>query len=54
MEEEMKLFKENDIFELIILFMGKNLVGGKWVYIIKENVEGFEIFKVRYVVKGYS
>ena len=54
MEEEMKSLKENDTFELTTLPMGKNPVGGKWVYTIKENAEGSETLKARYVAKGYS
>ena len=51
MEEEMKSLKENDTFELTTLLMGKNPVGmgGKWVYTIKEDAEGSETLKARYL-----
>ena len=54
MEEEMESLKENDTFELTTLPVGKSPVGGKWVYTIKENAEGSETLKARYVAKGYS
>lgn len=37
MEEEISSLKENDTFELTTLPQGRNAVGGKWVYAIKEN-----------------
>ena len=33
---------------------GKNTVGGKQVYAVKENIEKGKIFKAKYVAKGYS
>ena len=54
MEEELESLKENDTFEITMQPEGKNLVGGKWVYTVKENSEGSETFKARYVAKGYS
>ena len=33
---------------------GKNLVGGRWVFSIKEDANGLETLKARYVAKGYS
>ena len=29
-------------------------MGGKWVYTVKEDVNGSETLKARYVAKGYS
>ena len=54
MQEEMNYLKENDTFTLTTLPEGKNAVGGRWVYTIKENTEKTEIYKARYVAKGYS
>ena len=54
MKEELDSLEENDTFELTSLPKGKNTVGGKWVYAVKENVEKGKIFKARYVAKGYS
>ena len=54
MRDELEALKENDTFELTTLPKGKNLVGGKWVYTIKEDANGSETLKARYVAKGYS
>ena len=54
MKEELKSLKENDTFELTVLPEGKNLVGGKWVFAIKEDANCSETLKARYVAKGYS
>ena len=54
MKGEMEALKENDTFELTTLPEGKNLVGGIWVYTIKEDANGLETLKARYVAKGYS
>lgn len=54
MKEELEALKENDTSELTALPEGKNLVGGKWVYTVKEDGSGSETLKARYVAKGYS
>ena len=54
MKNELEALKVNDTFELTALPEGKNLVGGKWVYTVKEDVNGSETLKARYVAKGYS
>lgn len=54
MEDEINSLKENDTFELTTLPRGRNAVGGKWVYAMKENDEKGKIFKARYVAKGYN
>ena len=54
MEEEMNSLTENDTFTLSVLSEGKNAVGGRWVYTIKESSAGAKTFKARYVAKGYS
>ena len=54
MKNELAALKENDTFELTPLPIGKNLVGGKWVYAIKEDAQGSEKLKARYVAKGFS
>ena len=54
MKEESKSLKENDTFDLTVLSEGENLVGGKWGFAIKENANGSETLKARYVAKGYS
>lgn len=32
----------------------KNAVRGRWVFTVKDNVDGTETYKARYVAKGYS
>ncbi len=54
MDEEMQSLKENGTFTLTNLPVGKEVVGGKWVYAIKKNSEGTDKYKARYVAKGYS
>ena len=50
MERELISLKENDTFTLVTPPKDKNVVGGRWVYSIKEGGE----YKARYVAKGYS
>ena len=54
MKNELEALKVDDTFELTALPEGKNLVGGKWVYTVKEDVNGSETLKAGYVAKGYS
>ena len=54
MKNELEALKVNDTFVLTALPEGKNLVGGKWVYTVKEDVNRSETLKARYVAKGYS
>ena len=54
MEEEMNSLTKNNTFTLSDLPEGKNAVGGRWVYTIKESSTGAKTFKARYVANGYS
>ena len=54
MDEEMQSLRENKTFTLTNLPEGKDVVGGRWVYTIKNNVDGSDKYKARYVAKGYS
>ena len=54
MDEELQSLKENDTFTLTNLPEDKKAVGGRWVYAIKNNTDGSEKYKARYVAKGYS
>ena len=54
MREEMDSLIENETFILTTLPEGRNLVGGRWVYTIKEGSDGAKTYKARYVAKGYS
>ena len=54
MDEEMGSLEENNTFELVELPPGKNTVGGRWVYAIKPGPDDEDIYKARYVAKGFS
>lgn len=54
MKEEMNSLTENNTFTLCTFPEGKNSVGIRWVYAIKESSIGAKTFKARYVAKGYS
>jgi hypothetical protein len=54
MEDEINSLKENDTFTLTPLPESRKIVGGRWVYTIKESANGSETYKARYVAKGYS
>ena len=54
MRDEMDSLNENQTFTLTTLPEGRQLVGGRWVYTIKENSDGSKSYKARYVAKGYS
>ena len=54
MEDEINSLKENDTFTLTPLPEGRKIVGGRWIYTIKESANGSETYKARYVAKGYS
>ncbi len=54
MDNEMSSLKENDTFTLTPLPQGKQAVGGRWVYAVKESADGTLTHKARYVAKGYS
>ena len=54
MDNEMRALEQNRTFELVRLPVNKNVVGGKWVYNLKESAQGSKSYKARYVAKGYS
>ena len=54
MEEEINSLTENETFTLTPLPRGKQAVGGRWVYAVKESSDGSETCKARYVAKGYG
>lgn len=54
MKEEMNSLRENNTFTLTPLPQGKQAVGGRWVYAVKESPDGTETCKARYVAKGYG
>ena len=54
MDTEMNSLNENETFEVVELPEGKSIVGGRWVYDVKEAPDGSDLYKARYVAKGYS
>ena len=54
MSDEMNSLRENETFTLTTLPEGRKLVGGRWVFTVKENSDGSESYKARYVAKGFS
>jgi hypothetical protein len=52
---EYKSLLESQTWESVILPPGKNLVGSKWVFKVKENADGtIERYKARLVAQGFS
>ena len=54
MHEEYEALNENDTFNVTELPIGKTVIDGRWVYALKQDPDGNEKFKARYVAKGYS
>jgi Reverse transcriptase (RNA-dependent DNA polymerase) len=55
MFEEMRALVKNDTWDIVPRSSGKNVVGCKWVYLVKYNPEGkVDRFKARLVAKGYT
>ena len=52
-ERRISSLNENDAYTLTTLPEGRQAVGGKWVYTIKESANGSKSYKARYVAKGY-
>ena len=53
MVDEYDSLKEHDTFDIVPLPEGKKLVGGRWVYAIKEGADE-EIYKARFVAQGFT
>ena len=54
MDDEMTALNDNDTYDLVTPPEGRKIVGGKWVYAVKNGPNGEETHKARYVAKGYS
>jgi hypothetical protein len=55
MQEEMKAFHKNKTWDLVKLTNEKKVVGCKWVFTIKQKVDGsVKRHKDRLVVKGFT
>jgi len=53
MEHELEILKEKGVFKVVLRPQGKNVIGSKWVYAVKED--GIvERRKARTVVKGFT
>ncbi|KAL7632814.1 UNVERIFIED_CONTAM: hypothetical protein RMT77_016880 [Armadillidium vulgare] len=53
-DEEIDALVENDTYEPTPLPEGRSVVGGRWVFAIKQGPNDEEEIKVRCVTKGYS
>ena len=53
MLEELKALQDNDTFTLVPK-EGRDTIGGRWVFSTKIGKNNEDIFKARYVAKGYS
>jgi hypothetical protein len=55
MDEEMVMLDTNATWEFVALPKDKKVIGCKWVYKVKHNVDGFvSKYKARLVAKGYA
>jgi len=55
METELMFLKENDVWGLVKLPVGKKTVGSKWVYKIKTGADGsVQRYKTRLVAQGFT
>ena len=55
MIEEMKALHKNHTWELVKLPIGKKIVGCRWVFIVKHNVDGsIERYQAKLIAKGYT
>jgi hypothetical protein len=55
MDEEMASLDKNEAWDLVEFLTGRNLIGSKWIFKNKLNVEGkVEKYKTQLVAKGYS
>ena len=50
----MEVLKENDTFEEVLMPDNKLIIGGRWVYIFKDDPIKGEECRSRYVAKGFS
>ena len=55
MNEEMEALQKNSTWELVPLPEGKKIVGCRWIFIVKLNLDGnINQYKARLVAKGYT
>jgi hypothetical protein len=55
MQKEYKRIMKNNVWDLVPLPKGKKVIGSRWIYKLKHNVDGsIEKHKARFVAKGFS
>ena len=54
MDTEVKALLDNKTYSLVPLPQDKKAIGGRWVYTVKQNPDGSDLFKARYVARGYN
>ena len=55
MIEEMDALTDNGTWDLVCLPVGKKVIGCRWVFTVKVNLDGFVArLKARFVAKGYA
>jgi len=54
MSTEIKSFHKNKIWFLTKLLEGNKLLQNRWVYRLKEELDGSKRYKARLVVKGFQ
>ena len=54
MNVEMDALSDNKTYSLVPLPSNKKAVGGRWVYAVKSNPDGSDLFKARYVARGFT
>ena len=54
MKDEIRALEENETFVLTPVPEDRKIVGGRWVYALKEDNVGRKTYKARYVATGYS
>lgn len=54
MEDEITALNDNNTYDLVTPPENRQIVGGKWVFAVKNGPNGEETHKARYVANGYS
>ena len=54
MDEQIKSLENNDTYSIIDRPEGRSVIGSRWVFSIKPQIDDTEVFKARVVAKGYS
>ena len=54
MDEDIRSLSEHNTYELTKPPDDHNVIGGRWVYALKEGADGSRQYKARYVAKGFS